>query len=109
MPRSAADAGRCSTCRVRVAPGHRAPATAQARHEVKVLARFQGAPNIRLACQLRPTQDITILPLLPPDIAADDRRRRSAGAAETERFVAIMFIDIREIDRACGKSACRTT
>jgi adenylate cyclase len=36
------------------------------------------------------------LPLLAPDIVADDRRRRSAGAVDSERFVAIMFIDIRE-------------
>ena len=87
--------GRCSTCRVRVLRGI-GDLPPPSRHELTVLARFRGAPNVRLACQLRPTQDIAVLPLLPPDIAADDRRRRSAGATDTERFVAIMFIDIRE-------------
>ncbi len=87
--------GRCSTCRVRVLRGldHLPPPS---QHEAAVLARFRAARNVRLACQLRPTRDIAVLPLLPPDIAADDRRRRSAGAAETERFVAIMFVDIRK-------------
>jgi adenylate cyclase len=87
--------GRCSTCRVRVLRGlEYLPPPSQ--HELAVLARFQAARNVRLACQVRPTRDIAILPLLPPDIAADDRRRRIAGAADTERFVAIMFIDIRQ-------------
>ncbi len=87
--------GRCSTCRVRVLRGLEGlPPPSQ--HEAAVLARFRAARNVRLACQIRPTQDIAVLPLLSPDIAADDRRRRSAGAADTERFVAIMFIDIRE-------------
>jgi adenylate cyclase len=87
--------GRCSTCRIRVLRGFEA-LPPPAPHEAAVLARFRAARNVRLACQLRPTQDTAVLPLLPPDIAADDRRRRSAGAADTERFVAVMFIDIRE-------------
>ena len=87
--------GRCSTCRVRVLRGlDYLPPPSQ--HELTVLARFQAARNVRLACQMRPTGDVAVLPLLPPDIAADDRRRRVAGAADTERFVAIMFIDIRK-------------
>ena len=45
---------------------------------------------------LAPNREGAVLPLLPPDIGAEDRRRRIAGAADTERFVAIMFIDIRE-------------
>jgi adenylate cyclase len=87
--------GRCSTCRVRVLRGleHLPP---PGQHEAAVLARFHAARNVRLACQIRPTHDTAVLPLLPPDIAPDDRRRRIAGAADNERFVAIMFIDIRE-------------
>jgi len=87
--------GRCSTCRVRVLRGvENLPPPSP--HEAAVLNRFRASRNVRLACQIRPTQDIAVLPLLPPDISADNRRRRSAGAADTERFVAIMFIDIRE-------------
>ncbi len=87
--------GRCSTCRIRVLRGLEG-LPPPAPHEAAVLARFRAARNVRLACQLRPVGDIAVLPLLPPDVAADDRRRRIAGAVDTERFVAIMFIDIRE-------------
>jgi len=87
--------GRCSTCRVRVLRGiDGLPAPWP--HEAAVLARFGSSRNVRLACQTRPTKDITILPLLPPDVSPDDLRRRTAGTASAERFVAIMFIDIRE-------------
>jgi len=86
--------GRCSTCRVRVLRGfENLPPPSQ--HEAAVLARFRAARNVRLACQIRPTQDTAVLPLLPPDITAEDRRRRIVGVADSERFVAIMFIDIR--------------
>ena len=87
--------GRCSTCRVRVLRGfENLPPPSQ--HEAAVLARSRAARNVRLACQIYPTHDIAVLPLLAPDIVADDRRHRSAGAVDTERFVSIMFIDIRE-------------
>jgi adenylate cyclase len=86
--------GRCSTCRIRVLRGFDG-LPPPSLHEAAVLARFKAGRSVRLACQVRPTGDLAILPLLPPDIGADDRRRRTAGAADTERFVAIMFIDIR--------------
>lgn len=87
--------GRCSTCRVRVLRGfENLPPPSQ--QEAAVLARSRVARNVRLACQIYPTHDIAVLPLLAPDIVADDRRRRSAGTVDTERFVAIMFIDIRK-------------
>lgn len=86
--------GRCSTCRVRVLRGwERLPPPHP--HEAAVLGRFNATHNVRLACQIRPQHDIAILPLLPADITPADRRRGSAGATDTERFVAIMFIDIR--------------
>ncbi len=87
--------GRCSTCRVRVLRGFETlPPPLQ--HEAVVLARFNVARTVRLACQLRPTRDISVLPLLPVDIVATERRLRGPDTADTERFIAIMFIDIRE-------------
>ena len=86
--------GRCSTCRVRVLRGFEGlPPPRQ--YEAAVLAKFRAAPSVRLACQLRPTGDITVLPLLPPNIATADGGRNTAGSSDVERFVAIMFIDIR--------------
>jgi adenylate cyclase len=58
------------------------------------LARLRAGPSVRLACQLRPESDIAVLPLLPADVTADDPRRMRE-AASTERFVAILFVDIR--------------
>jgi len=86
---------RCATCRIRVLRGFEHLPQA-APHEVAVLSRFQAARTVRLACQVRPTEDTAVLPLLPPDVAFDDRRRQTSGTADAEQFVAVMFIDIRQ-------------
>jgi adenylate cyclase len=87
--------GRCSTCRIRVLRGFdRLPVAS--RSETAVLMRLRVGPTVRLACQLRPRGDIAVLPLLPPDIGADDRRRRGTLGGDRERFVAILFVDIRQ-------------
>jgi adenylate cyclase len=85
--------GRCTTCRVRVLRGVESLPPA-GHSESMALVRLRAGPNVRLACQLRPRADITVLPLLPADVTADDPRR-SREAASTERFVAILFVDIR--------------
>ncbi len=87
--------GRCSTCRVRVLRGFDRLPTAS-RSESMVLLRLRAGPTVRLACQLRPTEDVAILPLLTPDLTADDRRRRAPIGGDRERFVAILFVDIRQ-------------
>ena len=85
--------GRCTTCRVRVLRGVESlPAAGHS--ERLALDRLRAGPNVRLACQLRPSADISVLPLLPPDVTADDPRRMRE-AASMERVVAIMFVDIR--------------
>jgi adenylate cyclase len=86
---------RCATCRVRVLRGFEHLLEPGPR-EAAVLSRVHAARTVRLACQIRPTEDTSVLPLLPPDVSFDDRRRRSAGAADVEQFVAIMFLDIRQ-------------
>lgn len=64
--------------------------------EQALLNRLHAGPSVRLACQLRPRSDTAVLPLLPPDIGASETRRRDySEASDTERFVAIMFVDIR--------------
>jgi adenylate cyclase len=85
--------GRCTTCRVRVLRGVESLPPVGHSEEL-ALARLRAGPNVRLACQLRPQSDIAVLPLLPADVTADDPRRMRE-AASTERFVAILFVDIR--------------
>jgi adenylate cyclase len=87
--------GRCTTCRVRVLRGVDTlpPPSAS---EQALLSRLRAGPSVRLACQLRPSSDTAVLPLLPPNIGASESRRRDySEASELERFVAIMFVDIR--------------
>jgi adenylate cyclase len=65
--------------------------------EQALLSRLKAGPSVRLACQLRPRSDTAVLPLLPPNIDASESRRRDySEASELERFVAIMFVDIRK-------------
>jgi adenylate cyclase len=85
---------RCSTCRVRVLLGlDRLPP--QAPVEARVLARLGADRAVRLACQLKPVADISVWPLLPPETTMGDQRLLNVTDSGTERFVAILFVDIR--------------
>jgi adenylate cyclase len=85
---------RCSTCRVRVLLGlERLPP--QTPVEARVLARLGADRAVRLACQLKPVADISIWPLLPPGASIRDQDRLNGADAGAERFVAILFVDIR--------------
>jgi adenylate cyclase len=87
--------GRCTTCRVLVLRGQQGLPEPSA-SEVRALARLGAGPNVRLACQLRPRSDVSVLLLLPPDVTANDRRRLSADSRGSEQFVIVMFVDIRQ-------------
>jgi adenylate cyclase len=91
--------GRCSTCRIRVlgdATGLPVPSAA----EQAVLERVHAGPEVRLACQLRPTSDITLVPMLSPHTTAVDAYRTGAPASSgVERYVVIMFVDMRGSSR----------
>ena len=85
---------RCSTCRVRVLLGlDRLPP--QAPVESRVLARLGADRAVRLACQLKPVADVSVWPLLPPETMMADQRLSNVTGSGTERFVAILFVDIR--------------
>ena len=85
---------RCSTCRVRVLLGWESLAPPSP-VEARVLAALGADRAVRLACQLKPTADISVWPLLPPEITVRDEDRLTGTETGTERFVAILFIDIR--------------
>jgi adenylate cyclase len=86
--------GRCSTCRVRVSEGfaHLPPAGDQ---ELKVLNRVGAPPNVRLACQTRPSADVSVVPLLPPTASPRDARPRPGYLQGHEEEIAILFADLR--------------
>jgi adenylate cyclase len=86
--------GRCSTCRIRVMSGvDGLPPPSPL--ECATLTRIHAIPEVRLACQLRPTAPLTVLPLL----AADRELALHAGLRPTapgrEQEIAVLFCDIR--------------
>lgn len=93
--------GRCSTCRVRIVAGEKdAPEVLAAERET--LDRVKAPPHVRLACQLRPTADIGVVPLVP--VASAPRDRRAADGESHEMLVTAMFLDLRDSTRfAAGR------
>src|SRR5476649_2565812 len=88
--------GRCSTCRVRVGGPDRALLPPASAEEQKVLDRVGAPENVRLACQLRPPPGrYRITPLLPAQAGPVEAYRRQPQAHGGERYVAILFADIR--------------
>ncbi len=87
--------GRCSTCRVKVLEGLE---NCQEPEEIeaRVLRRLSAAPGVRLACQLRPTGDVRVYPLLPAPAPSHAPYTSGGGAARgAEECIAILFADIR--------------
>jgi adenylate cyclase len=85
---------RCTTCRVRIGDGLAAlPPPRPA--EAKALARIDAPPNVRLACQTRPRESVTVTPLLPAGADAALARRPGSPQGREQRIVA-MFVDLRE-------------
>lgn len=86
--------GRCSTCRIRVSLGlARQPLPSEG--EQRVLQRVGAPPNVRLACQLRPTSDISVTPLLPANAQPSDGFAQPSYLAGQERTIAVLFADLR--------------
>jgi adenylate cyclase len=84
---------RCTTCRVMVTRGL-GSLPQPAGLEAKALARIGAPPGMRLACQIRPTHDVTIMPLLSPDATPAEGRVRG-GLEGSERLVTVVFVDLR--------------
>ena len=84
---------RCTTCRVRVVSGQ-AELPPPAELEAAALARIGAMQGVRLACQIRPSTDISVTPLLAADSSAADGLVRG-GMEGSERQVTVVFIDLR--------------
>ena len=90
--------GRCSTCRVRLGRGAEALAPASV-EESRVLARVGAPEGVRLACQVRPTADLEVTPLLPPTAQPRDGLQRPSHLQGAEREIAVLFADLRAFTR----------
>jgi adenylate cyclase len=81
---------RCSTSRVRVvAGGDRCPPPAQ--NELDTLNRIHAPEGTRLACQLRPQGNVSVIPLL----AAMPSRLREPADEAVEREIAVLLVGFR--------------
>lgn len=94
--------GRCSTCRVHViaSDGTLPPRTAAER---ATLARINAGPDVRLACQLRPSHDLSVsLTLNPSSLSAEPLDDRETPAPR-EREIAVLFCDLRDFTKFSEK------
>ncbi len=90
---------RCSTCRVHVSAGHEMLPPASTA-EQRVLDRIGARPRIRLACQLRPSADIEITPLVAPSQSLQMMLAQPGQHREgQEREIVILFADLRGFTR----------
>jgi adenylate cyclase len=80
---------RCSTCRVRVTAGEDACPPAEAA-ERATLDRIGAAPDVRLACQLRPEGDLSVIPLVRTERPV---YRAAPPQRSAEREIVVMFCD----------------
>lgn len=87
--------GRCSTCRIWVCPTGGGDLPPPSTAELYVLQRIGAdSAQLRVACQLRPTLDVRVVPLVPTGMAAEYIGRIGPPMGE-ERFVVAMFVDMR--------------
>ncbi len=86
--------GRCSTCRVRILHED-IPQSPPDEGEQKVLERVNAPSDVRLACQLRPTGNIRVARLLPPDATMKDLGNVANQSSGVEQVITVMFADIR--------------
>lgn len=86
--------GRCSTCRVRITAGADSLPT-PADKEYSVLKRVKAAEGTRLACQLRPMNDISVIPLLPAKASPRNSFARPDYLHGQEKNIVILFADLR--------------
>ena len=94
---------RCSTCRIRIIGDHNdLPEPSQ--REAFVLGRVGTPdPSIRLACQLRPTCDISFFQLFLPHTMSTDGHDSNPTRIGQERYLVNMFVDMRGSTRMAEK------
>jgi adenylate cyclase len=86
---------RCSTCRIRVI-GDCASLPEPSKREAFVLDRVGASdPSIRLACQLRPTADLSFFQLFVPGAVSANAPVSQPHRIGQERYLVSMFVDMR--------------
>ena len=89
--------GRCTTCRVRIVSQDSGLPAPNA-HEIKAIQRVGIDDDMRLACQLRPTGDLSVAPLLNPENSLEGVTSARALTGKEQETV-ILFVDVREFTK----------
>jgi adenylate cyclase len=86
---------RCSTCRIRIIGDH-ATLPEPSQREAFVLTRVgTNDPSIRLACQLRPTSDLSFFQLFTPQATTATAHASAPASIGQERYLVSLFVDMR--------------
>jgi adenylate cyclase len=86
---------RCSTCRIRII-GDCTALPEPSQREAFVLARVGASdPSIRLACQLRPTEDLSFFQLFLPSTTTANTHASNPARIGQERYLVSLFVDMR--------------
>jgi adenylate cyclase len=91
---------RCSTCRVRIAGGAE-HCPSPTRQEQATLTRIGAGADVRLGCQLRPSADVALAPLVPVREAFVDRL---APPPAVERELVVLDVSLRDGDAAMSRA-----
>jgi adenylate cyclase len=96
IPHASACGGRarCTTCRILVTRGLDS-LPAPSRLESGALARIGATPGMRLACQIRPTADLSVMPLVTANGSAAQGAIRG-GIEGSERLITVVFVNLRD-------------
>jgi adenylate cyclase len=87
---------RCSTCRIRVI-GDYASLPEPSKREAFVLNRVgEVDPAVRLACQLRPTADLSFFQLVVPQAIPSHAQASHPHRIGQERYLVSLFVDMRD-------------
>jgi adenylate cyclase len=94
---------RCSTCRIRII-GDYAGLPEPSQREAFVLSRVgTNDPSIRLACQLRPTADLSFFQLFLPGTTGATTHASNPTRIGQERYLVSLFVDMRGSTRLAEK------
>jgi adenylate cyclase len=95
IPHAAVCGGRarCTTCRVRIRAGLESLAPPN-ELETKALAKINAPDDVRLACQIYPTANLAINPLVLANQSLNETLH-SGGVQGHEEYVVAMFVDMR--------------
>jgi len=92
---------RCTTCRIHVI-SHEGDLPVPTALEANAIERAGLESDVRLACQLKPMKDLTIIPLVNPENSLEGATNRRALSGREQETV-VLFIDLRDFTKLSEK------